>query len=283
MKAFGFNIMIILLILSSLGVLSAQNKVCLDNTEQFSISSKFVAGEKYVIQVSLPIGYSSTHKSYPVLYVLDGDKSFGMTKEISDWLMWNHEIKDIIVIGISYGQGMDAWWNKRARDFTPSKDTIFGKDFQNAGGADNFIKFIKNELFPLVCKSYRTNQDSSAISGLSFGGLLSSYILLTQPAMFQGYIISAPTLVWNNNSILKLETEYFNSHKELNKTVYISYGSLDYKDWVINPSDEFIKMIRIHNYKGLTFVPKIFEGETHISVFSTALTNGLKTIFLSSF
>jgi len=59
-------------------------KVCLDNTEQFSIASKYVTGEKYVIQVGLPIGYSSTHKSYPVLYVLDGDKSFGMTKEIAD-------------------------------------------------------------------------------------------------------------------------------------------------------------------------------------------------------
>ena len=280
MKTLGFIAMNALLVYSSIGLLSAQSKVCLDNTEQFSIASKYVTGEKYVIQVGLPIGYSSTHKSYPVLYVLDGDKSFGMTKEIADWLMWNHEIKEIIVIGISYGQGMDAWWNNRARDFTPSMDTIFGKDFLKAGGADNFVKFIKNELFPVINKTYRTIPDSSAISGLSFGGLLSSYILFTQPEMFHGYIIIAPTLVWNNKSILKLETEYFNSHKELNKTVYISYGSLDYKDWVINATVEFISMIKMHNYQGLKFVPKIFEGETHISVLSTALTNGLKTIFL---
>jgi hypothetical protein len=258
MKVFHIVTLIGLLLFSSIGALNAQSKVCLDNTEQFSIASKYVTAEKYVIQVGLPIGYSST----------------------ADWLMWNHEIKEIIVIGISYGQGMDAWWNKRARDFTPSMDTIFGKDFLNAGGADNFIKFIKNELFPLVTKSYRTNPDSSAISGLSFGGLLNSYILFTQPEMFQGYIIIAPMLVWNNKSILKLETEYFSSHKELNKTVYISYGSLDYKDWVINATVEFISMIKMHNYQGLKFVPKIFEGETHISVLSTALTNGLKTIFL---
>jgi hypothetical protein len=280
MKTLGFIAMNALLVYSSIGLLSAQSKVCLDNTEQFSIASKYVTGEKYVIQVGLPIGYSSTHKSYPVLYVLDGDKSFGMTKEIADWLMWNHEIKEIIVIGISYAQGMDAWWNKRARDYTPSMDTIFGKDFLKAGGADNFVKFIKNELFPVINKTYRTIPDSSAISGLSFGGLLSSYILFTQPEMFQGYIIIAPMLVWNNKSILKLETEYFSSHKELNKTVYISYGSLDYKDWVINATVEFISMIKMHNYQGLKFVPKIFEGETHISVLSTALTNGLKTIFL---
>jgi len=46
---------------------------------------------------------------------------------------------------------------------------------------------------------------------------------------------------------------------------------LDYKDWVINATVEFISMIKMHNYQGLKFVPKIFEGETHISVLSTAL------------
>lgn len=253
--------------------------VCLDNTEQFSLTSKYVAGENYIIQVGLPVGYAPFKKSYPVLYVLDGDKSFGMTKEIADWLMWSKEIKDLIVVGISYGQGMDAWWSKRARDYTPGKDTIFGKDFRNAGGADNFVKFIKNELFPIVNKSYRTIPDSSAICGLSFGGLLSSYILFTQPEMFKGYIIISPALVWNSKSILKLETEYFSNYKELKKAVYISYGSLDDKDWVIDPTDEFVNIIKMHNYLDLKFVPKIFEGETHISVFSTALTNGLKTVF----
>jgi hypothetical protein len=38
-----------------------------------------------------------------------------MTKEIADWLMWSNEIKDIIVIDISYGKGTDIWWGKRAR------------------------------------------------------------------------------------------------------------------------------------------------------------------------
>ena len=91
---------------------SVKDKVCLENTEQFSIASKYVTGENYIIQVGLPIGYSPEKKSYPVLYVLDGDKSFGMTKEIADWLMWSNEIKDIIIVGISYGKGTDIWWKK---------------------------------------------------------------------------------------------------------------------------------------------------------------------------
>jgi predicted alpha/beta superfamily hydrolase len=258
--------------------LTQQNKVYLDNTEQFSIKSKYVTDENYIIQIGLPIGYYHSDKSYPVLYVLDGDKSFGMTKEVTDWLIWDNEIKDIIVVGIGYGKGTNSWWEKRTRDYTQFKDTVYYY-YPNAGGADKFLSFVKNELFPIVNKNYRTNQDSTAIMGLSFGGLLSSYVLFTQPDMFKGYIIISPSLFWNGNSILKTEADYFSKHKELNKMVYMAYGSLDNKDWVINPTNELIQIMQMRKYDGLEFIPQVYKGETHISVYPVALTHGLKAVF----
>jgi predicted alpha/beta superfamily hydrolase len=119
-----------------------------------------------------------------VLYVLDGDKSFGMTKEITDWLIWSNEIKEIIVVAITYGKGTDEWWQRRARDYSHCDDTILAKGwFRETGGADNFLKFIKYELFPAVNKNYKTNQDSTAIMGISFSGTLASYVLFTQPEL----------------------------------------------------------------------------------------------------
>ena len=234
MKTFCLTMVIALMSFNSFGVLRAQNvkdKVCLDNTQQFSIASKYVAGENYIIQVGLPINYSTSQKSYPVLYVTDGDVLFGMAHGIAldGWMRLGNDIKDIIVVGIGYGQGMDVLWKKRARDLSPSKDTIWdmGKQFPNAGGADNFLKFIQYELFPVVNKSYRINQDSVAIFGHSFGGLFAAYILFKQPELFKGYIISSPPVLWNNKSLLKLEAEYFSNHKELNKIVYLSIGSLE--------------------------------------------------------
>jgi predicted alpha/beta superfamily hydrolase len=184
------------------------------------------------------------------------------------------------VVGISYGQGRDAWWQKRARDFSHCDDTINFKGwFKQTGGAENFLKFVKNELFPVINKNYKTNQDSVAIMGISLGGMLDTYVLFTQPDLFKGYIIIAPCLVWNNKSILKMEEEYFSNHKDLNKLVYMTYGSLDSKEIIINSTNELVQTIQKRNYEGLKFTPRIFEGETHISVFSTALTNGLKSIF----
>ena len=255
-----------------------QNQVHLENTEQFPIESKYVKNEKYIIQVGLPIDYKSSNKSYPVLYVLDGDKSFGMAKEITDWLSWDNEIKNIIVVGISYGRGTNIWWEKRTRDYTQFKDTVYYY-YPNAGGGDNFLSFIRNELFPVINKNYRTKQDSNAIMGLSFGALLSSYVLFTQPDMFKYYIIISPSLFWNGNSILKTESDYFVKHKELNKTVYMAYGSQDDNDWVIGPTTELIRVIQEHKYASLIFITQVFKGESHISVYPVALTHGLKTIF----
>jgi len=286
MKTFCLSTLIVAFLLIFSNWIHAQtteaklNEVCLKNTEQFTIASKYVEGEKYLIQVGLPIGYSPEKKSYPVLYVLDGDKSFGMAKEITDWLIWSNEIKEIIVVAITYGKGTDEWWQKRARDYSHCDDTLMAKGwFRETGGADNFLKFVKNELFPAINKKYQINKDSTAIMGLSFGGTLASYVLFTQPDMFSCYLLIAPALFWNDNDILKIEKDYFRNHKELNKTVYVAYGSLDSKEWVINSTSDLLQTIQNRKYEGLIFTHRIFEGETHISVYPTALTNGLKNIF----
>jgi hypothetical protein len=54
---------------------------------------------------------------------------------------------------------------------------------------------------------------------------------------------------------------------------------VDRNEWIIDSTDELIKTVKTRNYQGLKFETRVFEGETHISVYSTALTNGLKTIF----
>lgn len=253
------------------------NRVCLDNTEQFSLASDYVEGETYVIQVGLPMGYAASARSYPVFYITDGDISFGMTKGIADLLMMGREIQDIIIVGRGYGQGLRYRQEKRGRDLVPGSDTIPAEG-ENTSGADNFIKFIQHELIPVINKKYRTYPDSSAIGGHSLGGLLNSYILFTQPELFNKYLIGSPTLAARNKITFKSEAEFFKSHRELNRAVYMYYGSLENKDYT-NLVDEFVQNIQTHDYRGLKLVTQIFEGETHMSVPAVAITNGLKTIF----
>ena len=58
------------------------NKVCLDNTEQFSITSKYVAGENYIIQVGLPV----------VILALKNLILFYMLRMVMYCLEWQREL-----------------------------------------------------------------------------------------------------------------------------------------------------------------------------------------------
>lgn len=279
MKTFCLTAMIVLLLSGSFGIVNAQNvkeKACLDNSEQFNLTSNYVKGENFRIQVSLPNNYADSKKIYPVYYFADGDYAFAMMKGIADVLMMGNDIKDIIVVGIGYGKGFENWNIKRMRDLTPTNDTAL-KDLIS-GGADNFIKFIQYELIPTINKNYRTNPDSTSIGGHSLGGLLNLYILFTQPELFKNYIIGSPYLIWDKKIISKFENEYFSKHKELNCNVYIFYGSLDLEG-VIQPTKDLIQSIQAHNYKGLRLATHVFEGETHTSVPAFSFTSGLKAIF----
>ena len=57
--------------------------------------------------------------------------------------------------------------NMRDRDFLPEKTT----DNAKAGGANNFIAFLKNELIPYINKKLPTSGDNS-LFGHSLGGVV---------------------------------------------------------------------------------------------------------------
>jgi len=154
MKKFYLIVTIAVFLLFCVNGLKAQTtqtklkQVCYDNSEQFSVTSKYVESGTYIIKVGLPIGYSSANKSYPVLYVLDGDGFFGMTNEIALGLEINKLIKEIIIVAISYTTGfeqymgaVDIYTRNRYRDYLPNGDTVFLKE-KYIGKADNFLKFI---------------------------------------------------------------------------------------------------------------------------------------------
>ena len=63
-----------------------------------SISRRFESShvnDTYTIDVYLPSSYFESEKEYPVLIVLDGDKSSGLACDIVDWLSWAKEIPEL--------------------------------------------------------------------------------------------------------------------------------------------------------------------------------------------
>ncbi|MEP0176888.1 MAG: alpha/beta hydrolase-fold protein [Paraglaciecola sp.] len=154
-----------------------------------------VLNENRVINVYLPQGYSKAlAKDYPVIYLLDGsiEEDFihiaGLVQFGS--FSWVEMLPESIVVGIS---NVD-----RRRDFTfPTGNERDKKDFPTTGHSQSFIRFIETELQPYIDAKYRTTSTKTLI-GQSLGGLLATEILFKKPDLFDNYIITSPSLWWDD-------------------------------------------------------------------------------------
>ncbi len=192
------------------------NKVPLIIGERVSLYSQ-VLKENRILNIYLPERYAlDSLKSYPIIYLLDGsmDEDFihitGLVQFGS--FSWIQMLPESIVVGIA---NVD-----RKRDFTyPTNNESDLKDFPTTGHSSEFIQFIGKELQPYMEKNYRHTQERTII-GQSLGGLLATEILLIQSSLFNNYIIVSPSLWWDDESILKLETPVL---KNVN-AIYIGVG-----------------------------------------------------------
>ncbi|WP_039232416.1 alpha/beta hydrolase, partial [Alteromonas macleodii] len=108
-----------------------------------------VLSESRELLIHLPNNYSRyKDTSYPVLYLLDGQRNFAHTVGTLDLLNQSGMAQEMIVIGITN--------TKRTRDFTPTYDESYN-EWGISGGADDFLTFLEKELKPFVAHNYRTN------------------------------------------------------------------------------------------------------------------------------
>jgi predicted alpha/beta superfamily hydrolase len=172
--------------------------------------------ENRILNIYLPEGYNLKDTiSYPVIYVLDGsaDEDFIHITGIIQYYSfeWINLLPKSILVGIATVD--------RRRDFTfPTTIAEDKVKFPTSGHSEQFISFIEKELQPYIEKKYKTNP-SKTIIGQSFGGLLSTEILLKKPELFTQYIIVSPSIWWDNGSILNIPVRNIE-----NKQIYIGVG-----------------------------------------------------------
>jgi uncharacterized protein len=261
----------IVLLALKIPLAQGQNRVALDLTDSFVIYSENVK-DTFQIQVSLPGNYNSTAHQYPVIFLLDSERMFGMAHNIVHWLKYSREIPDVIVVGIAYTKN---WWQKRSRDYTPVKDRAktWG-EWPLAGGADNFILFMQKELAPAL-KRYRIDDTNKSIVGLSFGGLFVNYVLFSNPDMFDNYLIICPALMWDYHFLFGLDNQIITASNK-SKKVFTAVGSLDDKVKIIEPWVKMNRLIAEEECPNLVWNQRMYDNYGHISVVPIALTDGLK-------
>jgi predicted alpha/beta superfamily hydrolase len=219
--------------------------------------------ENRLLMIYLPFGYERTNKRYPVLYLLDGNTHFLNAAAIVNFLSHNRHIPPMIVVAIPN--------TKRTRDFTPTKD----KERTGSSGADKFIIFLKNELFPFIENEYRT-VPYRVLFGHSLTGMFAIYTLFTDPTMFQAYIAVSPGLDYINRYVLSLIEKKKEFPDISAKTLFITYGNERYYSADLN---KFINLLETHAPPTFEWGFKIMPEYNHQTVPLESLYRGLETIY----
>ncbi|WP_343511153.1 alpha/beta hydrolase-fold protein [Algoriphagus sp. SE2] len=225
--------------------------------------------------VSLPESYNgieSSYQSYPVLILLDGNAHFrsitGMVNYMSSGYNGNRKIPEMIVVAI---QNVD-----RARDFTPDKIVTVREN--NFGGGDNFLRFLEEELFPVLDQEYRT-APYRILYGHSLGGLLATHAYMKEQTLFNSFIAVDPSFgSWDAETMdKKLEAL---TEKSFNRYYYIATANWGKRN--IRNRDRHVRLFESLNSKVADEYPgklEYFENENHGSVPVIAFHNGISSIF----
>ncbi|MBE0572062.1 MAG: alpha/beta hydrolase [Ignavibacteriaceae bacterium] len=276
MKTFTFILILTTLLFISVIPINPQTSSDNINSQQFSLynaTEKYMYSEliadSFFVFVSVPDGYYSGDKRYPVLYVLDGDVAFGMAASIARYLQIGENIPELIIVGIGYGALDKSAGEKRRRDYRPTQ----------AGDAENFLKFLEEELLPFIDNNYRTVPGERVINGYSIGGLFGLYTLFTKPEIFNRYIIGSPSLTWDNYSIYNYEENSSDKIGEKKIGLFISVGSEEPDENYFEPIDGLVTQIQERNYTGVMLEAKVFDGSTHLMGPPESLTHGLLSVF----
>jgi predicted alpha/beta superfamily hydrolase len=259
-----------------------KSSVTIKNSEVKELQSGYT-GETYDLYVSFPAKYKTSGKKYPLLIVLDAEVNFGAVNYITQRLIRDELIPALIIVGIAYkGQtDDDTYYSIRARDFTPTQDTVQENQQRNryqlgTGEAENFVKFLSLELYPYLVKLYPVDSESRTIYGHSFGGLFGAHVLINHPTLFDNYLILSPSLWWSQRAALRdLEKNPSISSKKVK--IYLGTGALE--GVMVDDQLKMAAILRKHNSEIFNIKSEILDNETHRTVFGRGFTNGLRFLF----
>jgi predicted alpha/beta superfamily hydrolase len=281
----------------------------LARSEEFTLKS--AAGKEYRIMVSLPEG-KAPEGGHAITYLLDGDDLFPVVTSVlrlqagTGKLSKHNGIMPGIVVGIGYNGE-----SRRDFDYTldaplgPPETYVNGKPYppRPGGGAEEFYKFLNDELRPLITKRYTPDPQQQTLMGNGYGGLFALHVLFTRPEAFQTYIASSPSIWWNNRYILEEEKAFTEklASKPVNAKLVMTVGELEQSltqiehAWPESEREEHrLKVTRrkmvdntrelswrlgVLSDRGLKTEMKVFSGESHKSVIPMAVSYVLPFAF----
>lgn len=213
--------------------------LCLSGTEFFEIASSL--GHQYGVWVTAPPNHDPhSGEPLPIVYVLDGNFAVGLTAPLAvmcaDPMLM---IRPYLQVTIGYvGVEAGEWARVRNRDLVPPGEPIAShmvtalEEAARAGTvteeycrtylaelsdthADDFLRFITDELHPFLTSNYHVSEDGHGLFGYSYGGLFALYAWTHDVSVFDTIGAGSPGIATPESSIYECLDE-FEKHSPTN-------------------------------------------------------------------
>jgi len=190
--------------------------------------------DKRMLRVLVPANYFSphnAHRSYPVLYLQDGQNLFDEATspqgerhvdETIEHLVGGFKIPPMFVVGI------DNAGDQRAAEYLAYPDPLNQQvSEQNALGKE-YARFVTTEVMPFIEKRYRISRGAlnTGIGGSGYGADIALYTALKDPTLFGHVLLESPLLRIGDRQLIK-DAE---KSSLLPRKIYVGIGTKEGND-----------------------------------------------------
>lgn len=233
------------------------------------VSHSRETGTDYRIYVSAPDPAAYPGR-WPAVVLMDGDFLFDPAVRAYRALAAEGKAPPAAIVGVGYGVGFGQPGNFRGRDYTPTAST----DEPSSGGADRFLKYLSASLWPELAGRYPLSETGRVIAGHSLGSLVVLHALFQEKPFFDRALAGAPSIWWDNRSILGLVSRLRDRQSRLSGRLYLGVGSEETPS-MIGDVELLQRQLRDRPFSGLEVKEETFPGRDHYNSAPDIMTGGL--------
>jgi len=248
-------------IILSILLIALQIQFCRAQIEYFEVNSK-ILNDTRQLKLQLPRNYDPENKkTYPLIFVFDGDHLFEPVAGVVDYLSYWEEIPEAFVVGINQA-------NSRIED-----GKFDEKDFLPIGSGAQFFDFIQLEILDYLKNNYNIG-DFSVVIGHDYMANFMNFFLFSNKTRFQGYINLSPDIPVGLIPFIE---------KKLRESNYKIWYSLTTGEndipFLKAKTEKLYNTFKTINNDLIATSFKSFENTNHYSFVSYALPFSLNKIF----
>lgn len=250
-----------------------------------------ILSRDFVIEIKQPVGAgnpANMNVTFPVVYSHDAKMMFPHMAIGNQLQQLDGKLPGMYTVSINYPYDTsplnEAIW--RFLDLTAESAMIPGVPFPLGGGADAFLDFINDELKPFINSTFQIDESQEFYYGHSLGGLFGLHTLFSRTDTFDKYLISSPSIWWNDKSIVQTANDFIAANSDLDTRVHMVVGgdeTFDGEDGeegidMVKDMKRMYRLLKLRHFPNLKISKRVFRNEGHVSVVIPSYYYGMRTL-----